>query len=673
MKNSGTRPIFSHILSDDMSRHPLKIQPLTPGANVFYGHAVLDQLGLEMPLIDLLVRETIQNSLDAASGEGPVRVEFRIRTVPTNDVVGLLEGCGSLASDLPVECVLLEISDTGTTGLGGSTRMSSCASPRDFGQFIRLVYSMGVNQQTMGAGGSHGIGKSIYYHIGKGLAFFHSRIADPNSGPEHRLAACWVEDQLLPSGILQKVGEGSISTGVCWWGALGDEMDEKRPIEGSEECLPILGALHTPFRTSNGTSIIVPFLDLEKLDCRSIEQLQERIRESICRWYFPRMKGSKTSGLPILEAFVDGVEVEPSGAAISGLLQQVRNVALDGADSAGIQVRAVEVNGIEPEAGWLSWVQIPEGSAVPAEVDSGEGGHLLALVRKPGMVVRYHRADSWMSAGDAPSHVLAVFQSNPDARILLKGKSGELPLEEYLRACEAGNHHGWEHRHEVGEIHLGERQNFVNRIRKALRGILDPEVRKPRETLDSSPEFGRKLGRLLLPASFGRRAAPMTAQRSVGGKAGVQLPELRLQGIELDGSIAVVEFHLRIPPGCELDLEPQADLGGHWIGTAALKRLGDVAPPYVPLGLEVVSWRTQSQQGAAWKAVRRQGEALFLEDRAGQGILAIEPDLVGGWKLHGTDVSGGGIILVARMKLQVNDPRIRIGVGWRLHEGGGGK
>jgi len=624
---------------------------------------VLDQLGIEMPLVDLLVRETIQNALDAAAG-APVRVDFHVRRIPSSDVLGLLEGCGSIHA--PAEtCILLEISDSGTTGLGGPTRMADCSSPADFGQFIRLVYSMGVNQQAKGAGGSHGIGKSIFYHLGAGLAFFHSRVPGGSQGSSHRLAACWVEDQLLTTGQLPFVDGGSISTGVCWW---GHGSDEKIPIEDTRTCLQVLDVLGAPFRDSDGTSIIVPFLDMEKLDCPTTEQLCFRIREAVCRWYFPRLWNSGACGTSGLEVHVDGIAVTPGSLPGVERMQRVHAAALDhDGSSEGIQVRPVLVNGIEPEAGWLAWMSTPP-SAIPRPLDSNrESGQSLALVRKPGMVIRYHNADAWISSHDFGSDLFAVFQSNPDATIQ-PGKSQELPLEEYLRACESGNHHGWEHRHEIGEIHLGERQNYVNRIRKAIRAILDPEVRPPREVFDTSPDLGRKLGRLILPEGFGQQTRPSSASKSGHASRAQSTPEVTVEGIDIAGTVATLSIQMRLPVHCAIHVEPQADLGGRWLGPGNLGRMIGGALPFRPLDLKVVSWRTRNQQGAHWKQVHLEGTSIRLLDRAGQQILAIDP-VDEGWKFDGADDISGGVVLSARMKVEVSDPRIRIGVGWRMLDG----
>ncbi|KZS47070.1 hypothetical protein AWU65_14615 [Paenibacillus glucanolyticus] len=123
---------------------------------------------------DSLARETIQNSTDAKSlnNDGPVRVEFKMHTLPASEFPRrdeferILEQCKaaclnntkalrffekSLQTIAGAEIKMLKISDYGTKGVDGSTI--------EDGDWDSLVKSTGVSNKPSGDGGSYGIGK----------------------------------------------------------------------------------------------------------------------------------------------------------------------------------------------------------------------------------------------------------------------------------------------------------------------------------------------------------------------------------------------------------------------------------------------------------------------------------------------------------------------------------
>lgn len=141
-----------------------------------------------------LVRETIQNSLDAKSSDTPVRVVFELRTISTADVpdVETLRSVVSAAipeyakhqgamlltkasEDLEAPFVdVLRIGDYGTTGLEGSETLADSSSP-----LSALTRGSGVSSNEGDRGGSFGIGSKA------GLAasslrtvFFNSRTSE---------------------------------------------------------------------------------------------------------------------------------------------------------------------------------------------------------------------------------------------------------------------------------------------------------------------------------------------------------------------------------------------------------------------------------------------------------------------------------------------------------------
>jgi len=156
-------------------------------------------LGLE----DLLVREAIQNSCDAAvpvtSGGGEreeVRVVFRKRTLREGALDRLVEGLrldelqkrawavdGALADsydrffDDLRELPVLFIEDYGTTGLGG--RLDR---PDEDSDFAKFVYDFGFQGKAFAketAGGSYGLGKGAHARASELRCFFIHTVIQP--------------------------------------------------------------------------------------------------------------------------------------------------------------------------------------------------------------------------------------------------------------------------------------------------------------------------------------------------------------------------------------------------------------------------------------------------------------------------------------------------------------
>jgi len=126
-----------------------------------------------------LARETIQNSLDAAASDKPVKVAFELFELPSlafpgrDELMVALESCRERYSNiqkarrffdtaialLRQEAVsFLRISDYNTTGLTGAKNDNPQQS-----NWYSLVKASGVSAKPEGAGGSFGIGKHAPY------------------------------------------------------------------------------------------------------------------------------------------------------------------------------------------------------------------------------------------------------------------------------------------------------------------------------------------------------------------------------------------------------------------------------------------------------------------------------------------------------------------------------
>ena len=124
-------------------------------------------------IAESLARETIQNSLDAVAGEGPVRVTFELQTTRTEDLPDIATLQSVIDAALPeyrnhqgahlIEDAaaalgstftdVLRVGDYGTTGLTGSERLADSASA-----LSALTRGSGVSSSDGSRGGSFGIG-----------------------------------------------------------------------------------------------------------------------------------------------------------------------------------------------------------------------------------------------------------------------------------------------------------------------------------------------------------------------------------------------------------------------------------------------------------------------------------------------------------------------------------
>lgn len=235
--------------------------------SVSYGSVTLKSLQNDnIPELDLLVREAIQNSSDAALQEADdsFTVKFNTGTfVPARFNTNLSGIEGILDEMFPGETAdFLEIRDSKTQGLTGPLRIDDMPSD-DHGNFFKLIFDTGKKQTQAGAGGNWGFGKSVYYRVGMGIVVFYSRIKIEGSY-ESRPIITLVENEENPDAILAKINPRS--AGKAWWG-IKEGKDDFLPITDDELILEILNVFGIPaFRPNEtGTSIIIPYIDKQKL------------------------------------------------------------------------------------------------------------------------------------------------------------------------------------------------------------------------------------------------------------------------------------------------------------------------------------------------------------------------------------------------------------------------
>ena len=492
----------------------------------------------DMPVLDLLVRESLQNSLDAKDGKSHskfVNVDFVIGSFNRKGLEKELKGV-SLDERSEWGNRFIAIRDSHTTGLTGTH------DDKD-SNLYKLVYGIMEAQQESGAGGSWGIGKTVYFRVGVGLVIYYSRVRTED-GFEELLSACLVEDERSAEAILPPV-EGR-KYGIAWWGEKipgKKNVKETRSPKTIEKVLKAFG-LEPYTDRMTGTSIIIPFIDEQALlrnnrpddngrtKCPWMSSLQDYLRVSVQKWYPARLSNRKYQGR-ILNVTINGKGILPSDMEpFFKLVQALYNkAALTIAKSpeaddveygdADIRCEEIRVNTeISPnEAGRVAFAKVsrkqlgmlpPDNWPSPFEYISSLtdeedfGKPIILFCRKPGMAVSYEMDGKWVSGIPNTSEdefLIGFFVLNSEP--VLQNVARSITLEDYVRKSELADHTSWEDC-DMG----GVKPTIITKIRRSvirkLAAAYEQEADEQEKTTDNG--LSTLLGRLLLPPEgFGRR------------------------------------------------------------------------------------------------------------------------------------------------------------------------
>jgi hypothetical protein len=533
---------------------------LQPGFGVHYGSNVLQCLMDDSsPGLDLLVREAVQNSLDAAPGDAPsIRVEFNYSDLRLESLRGVL--------DDETVSKLMHIHGAGTTSLcirdiGGAGLSGPRAFPpgrcEDYGNFLKLCFSVGLKQSREGSGGSWGFGKSIFYRLSHAPVMYYSRFMQ-DGGFAERLIFCLIENQDDSSQRIFDEG-----TGLAWWGDYDEAAASVVPCESGERIAGILEGLALPKYSGNetGTLIFLPCLRNGQIPRPSreaedtawpewiaprqgggdVESYKRYTSVAIQRWYSPRMAGAQYSGGPVLQASVNGVAVGSEDDPVLpffGLIQQLyscasqnsienpdlrkivrliplqlRSTFADGNTSPGVLAVAKLPYGHPLLSGFSRRYPDPEVQVFNFENQDEARKHpVIAMIRKPGMIVAYRNSGEWVDdiSPDPDGHFLAgVFVLRSDA--LLVPDYPDTVLEEYIRHREPPAHNDWAD----GRSPRGRQLNLIRRIKAAVAKGINREFysRAVPPAENSISPLGDVIGRYL-PRAFSLSSKAKAASRS---------------------------------------------------------------------------------------------------------------------------------------------------------------
>lgn len=496
-----------------------------------------------LPVLDLLSRECIQNSLDAAlktEAHNSVIVDLGTTEVDVPSLAKHFEGIeDTLIERFSGEVAKsLYISDTNTTGLTGN--IDYRLGLQEAGNIYKLIYGINHAQTQEGAGGSWGLGKTVYFRLGVGLVIYYTRILNENMEYEERLAATLVENEDAPTTILPK--ESSWNRGIAWW---GKELEPGNtiPTTNTDEIYDILDSLNIkPFmQNETGTKVIIPFVDenIAKVSIDSSgawweESIEEYLKIAVQRWYAPRLDNPDYPYGKWLDCRINGQRIRrESMEKVFKEIQYLYNYAADfktisqkqKLEKENIYVRGLTLGGIvkqtdnnEPNGGAIAFKKYnkeelgmvrPINALSPYEyincenISDSMNSPIVTYVRRPGMLINYELNSEWCNNIEVvqDEYLLAVYVPRSQTKLTTKSIPN---LEEYLRRSEEADHASWCNIQVDGR---GTRlvSSIKNGVRKALGDVYQQKEKK--QQAPGATMLSKKFGKVLLPPrGYGNRS-----------------------------------------------------------------------------------------------------------------------------------------------------------------------
>ena len=507
------------------------------------------------PIVDLLVRESLQNSLDAhddIKNHKSVNVEFKTGTFDTKGLDNELEGID--LSDRPGwGNSFLSISDSNTVGLTGEYNDKKK-------NLYKLVFGIMEGQQASGAGGSWGIGKTVYFQVGVGLVLYYSRTKTDDGEYSDLLTAALIEDENKDDALLHSVDGHKY--GIAWWGSEtspgSGKVKECRDRDTIDRVLGYFGI--QPYKKGQrkeaeptGTIIIIPYINEEHLLSHNLPErvpgapvlpwltgIDRFIKLSVQKWYSSRLFNSKYQLGKYLNVVINGkplmpADMEPFFRLTRDLYNKaaLANEESPEADTVTFEGKAincfeVSVNSyIRPNvAGHVAYIVVnraqlgmaaPDNRPSPNEYiysekdEENPGKPILLFCRKPGMVVDYVMDGEWLRGVASTSDdefLVAYFVLNSTPVLQMDGDP--LTLEDYVRKTEMADHFSWD------DINVsGFKPPIITRIKQNVSRKLKAAFEVPEDDVErfSDTGLGNLLGNVLLPPEgFGRRPSTPKAK-----------------------------------------------------------------------------------------------------------------------------------------------------------------
>lgn len=260
-----------------MTRLKIYSKPRGAGDQTSGGRGKLLRATSNLTRVQILVRETLQNSWDAkldvwvpAYGVYVHRVSETVKHTLANQVFTNLPSSLKVLEESLAhpEMRVLEIYDRGTSGLDGPFRAGEATPPGTPNNFNSFVFDIGTTKADGGAGGTFGFGKTATFEVSHAHSVVYwSACRNEHGDVEHRLIA---------SALHEPYDEkGARFTGAHWWG--DPEESDIVPLRGTAAQELGEQLFNTHFgEDETGTSILV--VDPEVRISSDTEAAAERVQ-----------------------------------------------------------------------------------------------------------------------------------------------------------------------------------------------------------------------------------------------------------------------------------------------------------------------------------------------------------------------------------------------------------
>ncbi|WP_167668258.1 hypothetical protein [Mycobacteroides salmoniphilum] len=485
----------------------------------------------------VLVRETAQNSCDAAVGQGDI--EFSLDLTHLSDAqLGrwteflLPEPTASglnIRNSLSRSPVVLTISDRGTTGLGGPLRSDEVPLPGERPDFVNFVRNVGENKSVELSGGSYGFGKGILYNLSGCHVVITDSVCEFRGSPQRRLIGAALGDSYQHRGCLY--------TGRHWLGSVVDGVPS--PLLDEEASLKANDLGLTTFDNGTaGTSISIVAADLgsDADGARSLERAAQFLVSTMLWHLWPRMLSGRRNRL-VCRVAVDGVPLEVPDPEelplLAPFVAAYREVA-DGGDfeSPVRRSKPKDVGRFALKRGMAPpWIDENLSAAAPFE---GRAHHC-ALVRQTDLVVKY-------LAGEPMSNELlqygGVFRASAEA-------------DQHFAEAEPPTHDDWVLPGLTGTSR-GVVQLALGFVRERLRAAAGHTDRAGATSAEPLGHFAAQLADVIVTAEGDTATA--TATESDSGPTGRRSRAPRFvthPSLTIEGGQPVVHAVVELPTGIE--------------------------------------------------------------------------------------------------------------------------
>lgn len=504
-------------------------------------------------LLDLYVRESIQNSLDAHNNHSKdVLVEYILGSFSHDALIPHIPG---LLPDFYEQHKgkkpqFIAIKDENTTGLTGKFLMEEDG---EIGNLRKLVFESHESKGDGNTGGSWGLGKTVFYRLGVGIVFYYSRVRLIDGRYQSRLVGALIEDEKKPNHI--SCGEDFCRTGMGWWGQhiQGNIIKDKIvPITDNNKIKEFLRLFNIdPYLDEDtGTCVIVPYVELNKIleeersriynidnqdgdttindgDRPWLDNVKDYLKIAILRWYYPRINNDYFRYGPKLYVRIKDTANNTSNPIILnneyslfGVMQALYNRAALGSNGlpseycdslsnlGGTEVKHIQITRRYLSAGHLSYIKISNHDMrgpnpyMLLGIDK-QTKSIIGYTRSLGMIVWFENVnDTRLGIQSNDECVLAQFVLNSDCII-----EGDNTLEQYIRKTEGPSHNSWNVEKKgfansiVNKVGACLRESFaetlvlgdshVNSLGRELAQLLTPEARSTNSTLPRKYSKGK--------------------------------------------------------------------------------------------------------------------------------------------------------------------------------------